>query len=147
MNKIKIVTLAFAFLASSQSISGSFNSDPEPINSHLKNMSPDTFNTIINEAYKNKEKWVNSPHEYITKLFDLNFLRSIEYTYKVDNIEKPKNIVISIKRDGFLDDSVRGDLHILHLVLDSANRWEITEIHKGVLCWRGKSDHPLKTCQ
>jgi len=94
------------------------------------------FNRIIQKANESGEKWVYKPELYVFNLFDLTALKKISYEFNVDNIENPKNINISIIRDGFLDDSVRGDIHRLKLKLNNKRTWEIISIKKTTSCWR-----------
>ena len=94
------------------------------------------LNRIIQKANESGEKWVYKPEFYIFNLFDLTALKKISYEFNVDNIEKPKNIEIRILRDGFLDDSVRGDIHQLKLKLNNKMIWKIVSIKKAISCWR-----------
>ena len=72
-------------------------------------------NKKIQQAHKKNMNWSVKPELYVFHLFELSELKAISYEYNVDIIEEPKNISINLVRDGFLDDSVRGDIHYLQL--------------------------------
>ena len=97
---------------------------------------PNELNKNIQQAYKGNLTWVNKPELYVFNLIDLTNLRKIAYEYSADNIESPKNIYISIMRDGFLDDSVRGDIQKIKLSKNSKGKWKVISIKKAISCWR-----------
>ena len=90
----------------------------------------------IQQAYKENLTWVSNPELYVFNLIDLTNLRKIVYEYSADNIESPQKINISIMRDGFLDDSVRGDIQKIKLSKNSNGKWEVITIKKAISCWR-----------
>lgn len=49
-------------------------------------------------------------------------------------------VSVTITRDGFLDDSVRGDWHEFTLARDAAGAWTVVEGKMAVRCWRGGVD-------
>jgi hypothetical protein len=53
--------------------------------------------------------------------------------------EVPDTAVIIMARDGFLDDSIRGDWHRLLLLRSRDGSWRIDEIRRAFRCWRAHS--------
>lgn len=100
---------------------------------------PNTLNKKIQQAYKAKLEWASKPELYVFNIFDISDLKKMSYEYDADNIENPKNITITVVRDGFLDDSVRGDIQYLKLHKDNKGIWEILTIKKAISCWRSES--------
>ena len=94
------------------------------------------FNNKIHLAYKTDLNWADKPELYVFNLFEMSDLKRIFYEYNSDRIENPERITLTITRDGFLDDSVRGDIHQLVLVRDDKGVWEILTIKKAISCWR-----------
>lgn len=97
-----------------------------------------TFNKKIQKAHKNRLNWVSKPELYVYNLFELSGLKNISYEYSADNIESPKKIDINILRDGFLDDSIRGDIHHIKLKKSNKGIWKVISIKKTTSCWRNK---------
>lgn len=97
---------------------------------------PNSLNKKLENAYKEKLYWSDKPELYIFNLLEISNLRKISYEYKTDNIESPKIIEIYLVRDGFLDDSVRGDIHHLKLIKGYNEKWKISSIRKATSCWR-----------
>ena len=97
---------------------------------------PDILNKKIQLAYKANLEWAAKPELYVFNLFELSGLKKVSYEYNADSIEGPKNITIKIIRDGFLDDSVRGDIQHLKLNKDNKGIWQILTINRTIRCWR-----------
>lgn len=97
---------------------------------------PRLLNQKIQLAYKSNLEWAAKPEHYAFNLFEMSDLKKITYEYNADNIESPKNVKITLVRDGFLDDSVRGDIQQLHLVKDNNGIWKILTMKKAISCWR-----------
>lgn len=97
---------------------------------------PNILNKKIQLAYKANLEWATKPELYVFNLFELSDLKKISYEYNADNIESPKNITIIVVRDGFLDDSVRGDIQHIKLNKDNKGMWKILTIKKAISCWR-----------
>ncbi|GEM_PF-3983151 len=98
----------------------------------------DTFNKKIGKAYDDGLDWVGRPELYVFNLFELSDLKKISYEFSADNIETPVNIEINLIRDGFADDSVRGDIQRIKLRKNNEGRWEIVSIKRAVSCWRNE---------
>ncbi len=96
------------------------------------------LNEKIQKAYKNDLKWAVKPELYIFHLFELSGLKTTSYKYSADTIELPENISINLSRDGFLDDSVHGDIHHLELKKNNNGTWEVMSIKRTMSCWRKK---------
>jgi len=105
------------------------------------------FNDKILKSYNAGLAWARKPELYVFNLFDITNLKHMSYEYSADNIEEPKNIKITIIRDGFLDDSVRGDIQRMNLAKNTNGIWEIKIIKKAVSCWRtNKVTYSAKAC-
>jgi len=98
-----------------------------------------TLNEKIQHAYNRNLEWATKPELYIFNLFELSNLKKISYDYNADNIENPSNVEIKITRDGFLDDSVRGDIQYIKLRKSKDGIWKIKQIKKAISCWRNES--------
>lgn len=108
---------------------------------------PQALNSRINHAYQSGLGWVKSPRLYVFELFYLDEIKAFSYDYEVDNTENPQAITIKLIRDGFLDDSVRGDSHRIHLRSDKNGVWSIHSIKKAHRCWRSKEAvYTTKAC-
>jgi len=98
-----------------------------------------TFNKKIQQGYLSGLSWVTKPELYVFNLFELSNLKKVSYEYSVDNTENPENIEISIIRDGFLDDSVRGDIQQIKLKKNHEGKWEVLYAKRAINCWRNKT--------
>lgn len=101
-------------------------------------INPQRLNTKIKQAYQSGQSWVNKPRLYIFNLFYFDELKGFSYDYSVDNTENPQNIIIRVERDGFLDDSLRGDLQHLELQKNKEGEWSILSLKKAHRCWRSE---------
>lgn len=107
----------------------------------------DHLNKIIQKAYKENLTWVKKPELYIFNLVDFSDLKNISYEFSADNIESPQNINISITRDGFLDDSVRGDIQKIKLSKSKNKKWKVMSLKKSTRCWRSENQvYSSKPC-
>lgn len=88
-----------------------------------------TFNKKIQHAYTSGLNLATKPELYAFNLFELSNLKKVSYEYSADSIENPKNVTISILRDGFLDDSVRGDIQYIKLINNNEEKWENISTH------------------
>jgi hypothetical protein len=100
----------------------------------------DHLNSRIDDAAAVGEEWPRSP---LLAAIELLAGESDARTFRIDmeanRGEAPDTMLIIITRDGFLDDSVRGDWHrvALHRLNDST--WRIYELRRAFRCWRGGS--------
>lgn len=135
------------FILTSCSYEESSNAAAAPNIISWKEVTTDIFNKKIQQAYKENKSWVNTPELYIFNILDLTSLKNISYEYEADNIESPKKISIKLIRDGFLDDSIRGDIHKINLRKGSDGKWEVRNIKKSTACWRNESlIYSIKPC-
>ena len=139
-----IVALMFILSACSQG----HESQPAKSESHTKQMvtsyktlSASRFNTTIDQAVAEGEKWPASPAlvAYYILGGDAE-TRSFHLSREADSAENPSRMTCVVIRDGFLDDSVRGDWHKIMLVREPDNTWRISEIQKAHSCWRSDDD-------
>ncbi len=98
-----------------------------------------TLNIKIKEAYSSELKWTSKPEFYVFYLFDLSNLKNVSYEYSADSIENPKEININLVRDGFLDDSIRGDIQRIKLAKNNNGEWEVSSLHRATSCWRNEA--------
>jgi len=118
-----------------------------PLVNSWEEIETNAFNVKIQKSYEAGLEWVRKPELYILNLFDLSNLKKISYEYKADNIENPKNIEITLIRDGFLDDSVRGDIQRISLTKDKEGVWVVKTIKKSMSCWRtNKTTYSVNQC-
>ncbi len=131
-------------------VSTACTSNPSSISINVTSwevIEPKALNKKIRQAYKAKLDWASKPELYVFNIFDISDLKKMSYEYSVDNIENPKNIDITVARDGFLDDSVRGDIQHLKLFKNSEGIWKILTIKKAISCWRNeKTTYSSEEC-
>lgn len=100
------------------------------------------FNGMIERAIQKGAKWPLSPLKSVLKVLDAETdTRQISLQKIAEHAENPKNVEVIIIRDGFLDDSVRGDWH--HFLLEEIEdgSWRISKIRKSIRCWRPAIDY------
>ncbi len=90
---------------------------------------------IVKDARNNAKNWVSSPFLYPQYLFDFSELKNYSIHYLAQSIESNRKSTIIVVRDGFLDDSVRGDIHEL-VVEKTRDQWEIKSVKRAFRCWR-----------
>jgi len=111
-----------------------------------KTLDPTNFNDVIIKASAENKSWIKKPEQYIFNILDLSNLKQIHYDLVSDNIEAPENITITLIRDGFLDDSVRGDIHSIQLIKNNQS-WKISSVKQAIRCWRNDSSaYSSKAC-
>ena len=105
------------------------------------------LSTIVEDARNNNESWISSPALYPQHLFEFSDLKSYSIHYSVKSIELNRKSTIIVVRDGFLDDSVRGDIH--EIVLEkTGEQWEIKSAKRAFRCWRSSESttYSADTC-
>ena len=138
MYKIKlIISIMLIFTAGcSSTIGKNFNTG---INvSSWENIDKQKFNQVITQAYAEGKAWVFSPEPYAFYLFNLTELKNYNIKYDAKSSENNNESTLIIVRDGFLDDSVRGDIHSL-ILTNQTDFWAIKELKKSTRCWRSRS--------
>jgi hypothetical protein len=95
------------------------------------------FNVKIDSALLNRESWVEDPSQVVAKFFEntpISKTRSM--SYEITNMGEVANeVLIKVKDEGLLDDSLEGELWVLTLKR-SNGVWHITE---GRECWKCKT--------
>lgn len=101
----------------------------------LLDISP--LNSTIEEAVAAGKTWPSSPTLIVFELLggDVD-TRVFSLTQKANRIEVPDRIVVVLIRDGFIDDSVRGDWHQLVFYLMPDRTWRVGEVRRARRCWR-----------
>lgn len=148
MYKIKliIISIMLIFIAGCSSTSDKgFNTDFNV--SSWENIDKQKFNQAIKQAYSEGKGWVLSPELYAFYLFNLTELKSYNIKYRAKSLENNKESTLTIVRDGFLDDSVRGDVYSL-ILFKTGDLWTIKEIKKSNRCWRNRNnEYHSKHCE
>lgn len=99
------------------------------------------FNKIILKAIADGEFWPFSPALIAFKVLGGDKeTRTFNLSQEANRVENPDIVISELIRDGFPDDSVRGDWHKLKLSKEPDNTWRIIYIHKASRCWRQDSD-------
>lgn len=145
IKSFKIYCVLFAFSIFCTKYAHSQNVYAQNITS-WEEVSVNTFSNVISTAYKEKQSWVKSPTLWSNYLLDLTELKSFKIEYQADSVENNRKVYLTIIRDGFLDDSVRGDIYIFTIEKKVGN-WAIQSIKKSTRCWRGDDSYSKKLCQ
>ena len=94
------------------------------------------LNAQIRKAQETNAPWVSIPQLYAFNLFDFAETKEIDYHFSADRIEAATAVEVTIRRDGFADDAVRGDIHALKLRRDNQGAWRIVSLKRATRCWR-----------
>lgn len=94
------------------------------------------LNAQIREAEKANAAWVSVPQLYAVNLFDFAETKEIDYHFNADRVDGAPAVEVTIRRDGFVDDAVRGDVHAMKLRRGEGGRWEIVSLKRAMRCWR-----------
>jgi len=98
------------------------------------------LNSRVDEAVEAGLDWPRSAL-YVT----LNLVggdadtRSLVLSEVANRGEAPDTMVVVVARDGFLDDSVRGDWHRAVLYRATDGTWRLHEMRRAFRCYRGGS--------
>lgn len=105
------------------------------------------LNAKIRRARAANESWTAAPHLYVFNLFETTGLKNMAYQVSADRLEQPRRLDIRLVRDGFADDSVRGDVLEITLKSSSSDAWEIVSAKQAWRCWRsGAKTYSSKPC-
>ena len=97
----------------------------------------DNLNVRVEKAVAADKPWPSSPLLLIFYLFgDDQETRSVVLEEVKNSGERANASTVSYIRDGFLDDSVRGDWHEVNLRLLSDGTWRISKARVAYRCWR-----------
>ena len=100
----------------------------------------DELNARIEQSVSVGEDWPYSPLEVTLQLFGGDReVRSVALEEEKNRGEGADAATISYVRDGFLDDSVRGDWHQIDMQRTSDGTWQIVEARVAYRCWRGEN--------
>ena len=98
----------------------------------------DEFNTTISEAVDSGKTWTEEPIDVVEQ-FIWGKIGGARYTWleKQDNrVEWPDSTVITLTREGYADDSVRGDWHRVTLYRLPDGTWRLSEARRAFRCYR-----------
>lgn len=98
----------------------------------------DPINELIEEAVTSDARWPASPLEITVKLFGGdNDTRVLSLMEEKNRGEEADTTIVVLIRDGFLDDSVRGDWHRIVYERHVDRTWRVSEVRRAFRCWRG----------
>ena len=66
-----------------------------------------------------------------------------DITIRHDSAESPNSATVVITQTGFLDDSVKGHKFTVNVAKTPTNSWELIDIDKEYLCYRGMGSSGL----
>ena len=134
---MKILAFCFMLLCFTPACASNSPDTPVEGNTWIE-IDPQGLNSQINRAYQLDLGWVKKPQLYVFELFYLDEIKQFSYKFAADNTESPQTIIISLMRDGFLDDSIRGDLQRIELAKNKKGEWNIRSLKKAHRCWRSE---------
>ena len=97
------------------------------------------YNKIIKEAGDANKAWVKKPEYYAHHLIGMREVKDVLYSQQANSMESPTEYTVKLKRQGLLDDSVSGDIHILVLKKTGNNYWKVISAKRASSCWQDKS--------
>ncbi len=96
------------------------------------------LNAKIEKVLAENQQWPLSPLEITTNLFGGDQeTAEVSIQEKKESGENPSNASIVYIRDGFLDDSVRGDWYEISFKRKADGSWRINSARAAYRCWRG----------
>ena len=132
-NHFKWVILSAALLASSV---GAADPSPPPAES------PVAETTVVAPVeYRPASAFAargSAPLEIVLEIVG-EFEGSTQHIIQVnDDSEEPSASRVTVVRDGFMDDSMRGERWDIALERTTASVWRIREVRRAWRCWRGE---------
>ena len=98
------------------------------------------LNGRLELAVLSGEGWPSSPLQSTLKLFgDDTDAQAVVIEEMKNRVEGADSATVVMIRDGFLDDSVRGDWHEVVFGRQSDGTWRITEARLAYRCRRGEN--------
>lgn len=117
----------------------------KPVLGQLIDVAP--FNTEIENAIAHDAEWPTSPVLIVLKLLNGDAeVQNLKITLKQNHIEEPYKALVTLIRDGILDDSVKGDYYQFVFSVRQDRTWRIDEIHRAFQCWRENSGFQVEPC-
>jgi hypothetical protein len=107
------------------------------------------FNSRIEEAAGQGETWMDDPVEMVDRFIWGGIGgRHIWLEMQGNRLEGPDSTVITLVRDGFADDSIRGDWHKIVLYKLPDGSWRLAEARRAFRCYRGhqKNSYGRRLC-
>jgi hypothetical protein len=96
------------------------------------------LNARIEAAVATGAGWPRSPLRVTVELLGADIdTRSVWLTAQGNRGEVPDTTVVIAVRDGFLDDSLRGDWHRIAYHRLGDGTWRVHEMGRAYRCWRG----------
>lgn len=146
MKKKTVKTLLFLFLFSVLFLKVAHSASmPEQNVTSWEILPIDKLSGIVSSAHENSRPWAKTPSLWASHLLDLSELKAFRIEYVADTIEDNEGSIITVIRDGFLDDSVRGDIHIFRIEKKN-HKWLIVSVKKSTKCWKGDGAYSNKPC-
>jgi hypothetical protein len=99
----------------------------------------DEFNSTVEAAVDSGQTWPKDPIDVVDR-FIWGPIGGANYTRleKQDNrVEAPDSTVITLIRDRWADDSIRGDWHRISLYRLPDGTWRLSEARRAFRCYRG----------
>ncbi|MBM3319929.1 MAG: hypothetical protein FJY73_04560 [Candidatus Eisenbacteria bacterium] len=116
---------------------------PEAIIESWETVDVGPMNERIDAAVSEGAEWPKSPLSATVQLLGGDVDTRILSLFEEKNRgEGADTTVVVIVRDGFLDDSVRGDWHRIVYARGADGMWRVAKTSRAFRCWRG---HHLET--
>ena len=95
---------------------------------------------VLNDKLAKQNIIDTNPLKVILSLLKINSEQKDLVIYQTfPRIEEKENLIITVFREGYLDDSVRGEWNEVEMKKVSENKWVIISAKKAFLCWRSDS--------
>ncbi len=95
----------------------------------------------INEKLAKKPVIENSPLLTVLGLLNIGSdQKELAIYQSFPSIEDKKNVIITVIRSGYLDDSVRGEWNQVELKSATNHKWIVEKAKRAFSCWRSGSD-------
>jgi hypothetical protein len=105
------------------------------------------LNALIKEVRAAGEAWIENPTLVALRVTGGDSeVRELTITASANRTEAADSSVVTLIRDGLLDDSVKGDWHRLVLVRVEGGAWHVVEGRRAQTCWRGRDDYGADPC-
>ncbi len=134
--RLGLVTLLLAGCAASRPAP---SARPGVVVESSENMEIAPLNARVEHAAAARESWVNSPLRMTVELFGGDVeTRSVRIEAEKNLGEGADTTTVTLIRDGFMDDSVRGSWQriVYHRLSDGT--WRVVEAKRATRCWRGE---------